>query len=76
MSSSNDSIQYQFDPDPQTRSLCESVARKLQGNGVRLSDIVAESVTSGEVRYLSQFLWQIDIKISSRLLSGKQTAHS
>ena len=70
------SINYQFNPDKDTQSLCESIVKEIDGNGVSLSDITVESASTKEVLVTTQFKWAIKVTLKASVMSGKETKNA
>jgi len=76
MSHTIKSITYFFEPDKTAQALCEQTAAEIDGNGVSLSDITAESAVSSNVTVTSHFTWAIQVSLKSKTIPGKQTKNT
>ena len=73
MSHKINSITYLFEPDKKAQMLCEQTGSEIDGNGVSLSDITAESALTTNVTITSHFTWAIQVSLKSKTIPGKQT---
>lgn len=71
MSTVINSIDYQFDPDNMTQQLCESLARKLEGNGLERSDILAVNAETFDITMTSVFNWAVEVSLKSQTVADK-----
>lgn len=74
MSTSINSIEYQFNPDKKIQALSEQLCREINGNGAALGDITVDRATQSDITIVSDFIWTIQVNLKSRTFSGKQTA--
>lgn len=73
MSTVINAINYQFNPDKDTQTLCETICKDIDGNGISLSDISIDSSSSNDITVKTEFNWSVKVTLKSSLMSGKET---
>lgn len=73
MSTQINSVNYRFNPDKKTQSLCEQICREIDGNGLALTDIEAISARSFDVTITSNLIWKVEVSLKSKTLADRQT---
>lgn len=73
MSTVINSINYQFNPDKDTQTLCETICKDIDGNGISLTDISINSSSNKDIIVKTEFNWSVKVTLKSSLMSGKET---
>ena len=70
------SINYLFNPDKDTQSLCEDLIKDVAGNGISYSDITINSAKVQQTVITSQFIWKVKVSLKSSVMTGKETRNA